>query len=306
LFTASVEVPVPEASQEQRTLLSEVRRTAHVHPETLLAAMTQDFDRLRATVQEIGAAWATVAERVERNEAVLAELAVQRALPSGLLEPELRQIAQGLDAVRESAATDPLGTLRSLQTGTEAALGRLRERVAGAERLRDRIHAARCRWETLAREHEESTAAAREATEKLGATTRRALPVADEKMRSLEAWIARLEQKQQEGVEGPLDVGIRSWNEAAEACQEQNRAAFAECRALLAERGELRGRLGALQAKAKAFGLEQAAEVVSVGSQAQEVLYTRPIDLGIAAELVARYERTLLQARSPMGTRAGR
>ncbi len=76
-------------------------------------------------------------------------------------------------------------------------------------------------------------------------------------------------------------------------------------RAALAERDDLRHRLAAYRAKARATGLDDAPEVAGLYHQARGVLDTEPTDLPRARAVVAAYQ-TLLGARPPSPAPSGR
>jgi hypothetical protein len=58
-------------------------------------------------------------------------------------------------------------------------------------------------------------------------------------------------------------------------------------------RNELRGRLDALKAKARAYGVAEKDGLAEAAQQAEKLLYTRPTPLERAAAAVTAYERML-------------
>ena len=55
-------------------------------------------------------------------------------------------------------------------------------------------------------------------------------------------------------------------------------------------RNELRGRMEALKAKARAFGVAEGREANELGSKAEALLYARPTPVQQAAAAVAQFE----------------
>ena len=71
------------------------------------------------------------------------------------------------------------------------------------------------------------------------------------------------------------------------------RRATDACRAPLAARNELRGRLDAYRAKANALGLLEEPRLCALYDQAHTSLYTAPTDLAAAIGLVEQYQQAL-------------
>jgi hypothetical protein len=69
--------------------------------------------------------------------------------------------------------------------------------------------------------------------------------------------------------------------------------ALQEQRLPLETRSELRGRLDALKAKARAYGVAEDASVAGLARQAEELLYAQPTDVTRSATAVEAYERRL-------------
>jgi hypothetical protein len=58
-------------------------------------------------------------------------------------------------------------------------------------------------------------------------------------------------------------------------------------------RNELRGRLDALKAKARASGINEGPELLGIAREASNCLKAKPVPLGRAASLVQAYETRL-------------
>jgi uncharacterized protein YfaS (alpha-2-macroglobulin family) len=121
--------------------------------------------------------------------------------------------------------------------------------------------------------------------------------VADEKVAGLREWLDRLDRKLAEGAVDAVGVGLRNWQVAARESAVQDRAAATASRAAIAARLELRGRLDALKAKARAYGLAESEAFAEISRDAEALLYARPTDLNRATDSVVAYERMLSGAK---------
>jgi hypothetical protein len=152
---------------------------------------------------------------------------------------------------------------------------------------------ARTQMDEVARTHSQAAAAAAQARARIADCTALPLAIPEEKLAALRAWLDRLETHRAAGATDAVAVGLRNWQTAADACLAQENAALAASRAPLEQRSELRGRLDALKAKARGYGIAEHPSLVSLARQAEALLYTRPTDLNIAAGAVAAYEKSL-------------
>jgi hypothetical protein len=297
LFGRSVELPEVDVPLEERRLLGGIRSSQSVAPEELLEPMTKTFAAARDAVLSVDRAWTQFADSSGRIEAELGRLRRQTALPSALLEPDLDAARAKLDEVREHVKTDPLGAQGELRAAVEPMLARVAQKVSAAAQLASQMRAARGRWEDVRRLHAEAVAAVEEARGKV--TQGDGLPpaVTEEKMQGLGEWLSRLERKRDEGALEAVTVGVRNWNAAADACVVDDKRACAAAQAWMETRRELRGRMDALKAKARAYGMAETGEVAELGSAAEAMLFARPTDLKSAAAAVARYEHRLRGAQ---------
>jgi hypothetical protein len=90
---------------------------------------------------------------------------------------------------------------------------------------------------------------------------------------------------------------MRNWNLAAQDCVSKERAAYAANRAPIETRDELRGRLDALQAKARCYGVAEVDRLHELAQQAEQLLYARPTLLDRAQAAVTAYERAVSGAK---------
>jgi hypothetical protein len=116
-------------------------------------------------------------------------------------------------------------------------------------------------------------------------------PLAD--AAGLEARLAALDTLRAAGrwarLSAELDTIEAEAAAATQLCREAQRAA----EALLGRRDELRGLLGAYQAKAARLGAAENTELSTLYLQAQDLLWTAPCDLDASAAAVTRYQRAI-------------
>jgi len=141
--------------------------------------------------------------------------------------------------------------------------------------------------------HRESAAIYAEVQEKVSNAAGLRAPEPDARIESLGEWLGRLKRKYAEGLLEPITVGLRQWNSAARECVSNERGAMAANRAALELRTELRGRLDALKAKARAYGVAENPELTRIAEEAYGFLHSRPTPMDRAAAAVSEYERAL-------------
>ncbi|MFG1943772.1 hypothetical protein [Nonomuraea sp. NPDC048826] len=275
---------------EQRSLLPPVEERLTLD-ETILR-MDAAFQAATDALTEIDAVWSALLPRVD---AAAAALAGARELAGRLGEPvELTRQEADLTRLREAVLADPLGAghvkqeLDALVRGLENIQAELRQALA----VKDEYGARR---ENLQAALDRVRAAESEARLAHGAVVVKiALPPQAQPrsaMPELEAALAA------------LDVSADSWLERTRrlAALEQ-RAQEAEAKATAAARGlhglvgrrdELRGLLGACQAKAARVGMVEDPAAMRLYEQARLLLWTAPCDLTKAAAAVDQYKRAI-------------
>ncbi len=168
--------------------------------------------------------------------------------------------------------------------------------VQGFAAARDSVFAIDAAWLKLAelrRIHAESRSVKEQCAEQITDHAPLAEPAAEEKIDALRQWLERLEQRSGEGQVNAVSIGLQNWNKAAESCVNSEREATAKNRAMLDMRNELRGRLDALKAKARASGINEGPELLGIAREASNCLKAKPVPLGRAASLVQAYETRL-------------
>jgi hypothetical protein len=280
----SIHLPAVDVPLEQRTLLDGARSEVCISPTDLLAAMVKEFQAAKDAVMAVDKAWSTLAPMLDSTRARIAALRARAKTPI-----ELDSAERALDEICAKVKADPLGASVSID-GVEAALA-AHERVH--REIESAFAAAHAQLEAVVHLHTDAVDACRQSRLKIAAAAALPSPAAKDKVEGLCDWLRRLEKKYAEGMVDPVAVGLRNWSAAAEDCMAQERAALAANRTPLDARNELRGRLDAFKAKARAYGVAEDDTLAALAHQAEAILHTRPTDLDRATAAVTAYERAL-------------
>jgi hypothetical protein len=234
-----------------------------------------------AVVRTAGAAWVAMTPRL-----TAAGVALQAAGIEGpVAEYErLTTMLAGDPLSIEAAAVDALGHAIEAAQQQFAEIERMREeggaRLAAARALMDQVEEAQ-------RDGETAHASVIEKIVNADAPApRRSLSDLDAGLRGVEQL---LEQQDWRAARDALSA----WTTNATRELERALAVAAENRAPLERRNQLRGLLGAYQAKAGALRALEAPAIEDLFEQAQDALYGGRTDLEGAAERVARYGRAI-------------
>ncbi len=300
LFGRSIELPVASVTFDQRTLLSGAPSAQRLTPEELLSRMARTFADARDAVLAVDRAWQQIADRLVRGDAQIAQFQVRFAAsgcgPSAAAASALKT-AQNLTAeLTETLKTDPLGASARLKSQLEPAITRLSGLVEAAERVSRELLIARAEFDGLISLHAEAETAVAEAKLKIGNLKTLPTPVANDKLRRLGDWLDQLERRWAEGAQETVASALSNWQQAAKICAQEDTNAREFSRSAIAARRELRGRLEALKAKARALGIAEHVSVAAIATEAETLLATRPTDMEAASAAVAAYGKTLHQA----------
>jgi hypothetical protein len=269
---------------------------------------------LAAAVQEMKRAFASVADVVAAAESVWNETA------EGLGEVGT-QLAAAKEQLPDLSDDEVTGALAA----AEAELGQLRGLLNSdpltlwhgggvdttrLERLRKQSSAVAARAADIARLRADAqrriavaaaaVAAVRAAQEDAASVRDRAeakiaaasLPTPADAA-GLEARLAALDKLRAAGRWARLSAELDTIEAEAAAATQRCREAQRAAEALLGRRDELRGLLGAYQAKAARLGAAENTELSTLYSQAQDLLWTAPCDLDASAAAVTRYQRAI-------------
>lgn len=302
----SIKLPSVSVPLEQRDLLSALENVEWITPNDLMNAMARSFGAARDVVLAVHMAWEKLGRMLDATEQEVKSLEQLAARLAVAQSPELDRARLMLVKLRSKIESDPLGCSDQLDQDVQPVVARLKSELdltAGAKQdAENGLASARLLLDRLKSAHQLAIAAVEEFQQKISECGSPRAPMPEEKIAALEEWLERLRAKLGEGLAKPVLVGLRNWNNAARKCVAEEEGACAANRAPLEARSELRGRLDALKAKARGYGLAEDPALVEIAEQAAALLYARPTPLDRAAALVKSYESKLngrtAQARS--------
>ncbi len=262
-----------------------------------VAAMRRSFTEVTEVTSVVETIWAEAGARLD---AVAGELARCRPLVPGLgdeLEAAFRDAQSALDSLRAETNADPLALWRGGRTDTSAA-DQLREQVAGLaariaelDRLRGaaqhRIDALRTAIGAARTARQDAITEWQRAAQRVTALPPLPSDIAEPPLASLAALAAAGRWTRLQAELGQCESNLA----AATARTQEVRQSVA---ASLSRREELRGLLGAYQAKAARLGAAEDPELAARYDQAHDLLWAAPCDLAAAAAAVSAYQRAIL------------
>jgi hypothetical protein len=282
LFDRSIRLPARDVPLAQRTLLSSAENRECVSPSELVEAMSRSFAEARDAVLAVDRAWQDL---LTVTDAAATELE-STASPSA----EARRL---LEQIQEKGKLDPLGAAADLRQQVQPLLDEARRSRELSRSLSRTLAQAQVELEALMQTHAEAVAVTAEARARIEAGQAIPAPSPGETLDGLRIWLERLQRKAAEGALHAVEVGLRNWQTAADECLTHEQAALGAGRRALQERDELRGRLQALKAKARVYGVCEVKSFADLSSRAEAMLYAHPANLQRAAALVAEYEDDL-------------
>jgi hypothetical protein len=271
---------------------------------------------LAVAVREMKRAFASVADVVAAAESVWNEtaeglgeigtkLAAAKEQAGDLGDDEvtsaLAVAGDELARLREVLNSDPLALWQGGRVDT-ARLERLREQVAAAAAraaglavlradTQRRISAAAAAVAAAAAAWEDAEAARDRASVKIAAAD---LPPPLAEAAGLDMRLAALDKLKAAGRWARLAAELDAIEAEAAAAVQRYRDAERSAAALLGRRDELRGLLGAYQAKAARLGAAEDTELTARYQRARDLLWTAPCDLAAAAAAVTHYQQAIL------------
>lgn len=288
LFGRSIELPKVDVALQQRTLLSGSQCAECVTPDELLAEMARVFAAARDAVTEVNQAWADLAAGIDGTAAHLERLKARAVSDSGLADA-----ARGLAMVRDHLQADPLGALVELRSQVQPVLADVGKTVAQADEVSNGILLARAQMAEVTTLHLAAVEAWNDARTKFVDCAALPSPAEGEKLDLLREWLDRLDRKHGEGMTHAVAIGLQHWKLAADEFSLRAKGVFEASESVANLRAELRGRLDALKAKARAYGIAERPETTGLAQQAEALLYKRPTDLHQATAAVAAFERSV-------------
>ena len=299
LLGESIQLPADALPLKDRTLLSGAPGTLKIRPEQLLAIMAKAYSEACNAVLAVSSTWDELAHQVDPAETELRRLLAESE-NAGPRPQALTRAEKSLGLIKESVQSDPLTARNELRTQLLPALVEAAREQHARLRLKQQITAAHRALERLPQLERDLEAAAALNREKISGAPPTIQLAQVPPSESLAAWLGRLEGRH--GDERPETIarGLDNWQQALNKAVEANVKAIQQERAPLERRGELRGRLDALKAKARKYGVAEDGTTASLAGHAEVLLYARPTDLAQAAAAVEAYERRLA-APAPAG-----
>jgi hypothetical protein len=278
---------------------------------TVVAAVTRMRRAFGQITEVVSAAEQVWNEMTGRLDAVATELGRVKPLAASLADEaligNLAAAESKLARLRGTLSSDPLSLWRG---GPDPAAGTVD--TSGADRLQDRVAAAVTRVDELARLRDDArqhiadvttaAATARTAYEDAAAAWQRAaakiaagaLPAQPPSPAELTARLADLDMLLAAGrwtrLASELDEIQRELAAATSDFHDTERTVVA----LLSQRDELRGLLGAYRAKAARLGAAEDPGLTERYDRAHGLLWTAPCDLAAAADAVTGYQQAVL------------
>ena len=241
----------------------------------------QAAEEASAIVADASAAWGALTPRI--------------AAAGGAIE------AGGLDGLRGACerlgadlAADPLSVDPARVAALEQAIVDARRELADLAGLREetaaRIAAARALMDSVEAAQRDGEAAHELVLAKIAnpsvPSPRRVLSELAGALREIESLVERARWAEARDA-------LAAWTGDATAELERALAIAAANRAPIEQRNQLRGLLKAYQGKARSLRALEDGEIVALFEGARHELYTAPTDLGVATELITRYQEAL-------------
>jgi predicted nucleic acid-binding Zn-ribbon protein len=296
----SIQLPSIQTPLAQRGLLSADRQVQAISPSELLDGMTSAFTIARDTFVAVETAWTELESKLITTHQSLIELQqlaqqLQLSVPPSLITAQTNFTNLQLEIDR-----DPLGINYTFDRDITPFINNTRRELTTLSHQRQQLQAefatAQQELQELKQIDRDSIAAHTESQAKISHSLPIVSPLPAEELIEMERWLERLVAKFESGTISPVLVGLTNWQHKVRAETISARSALAANRLPLDTRQELRGRLDALTAKALAKGKAEDPILTDLAIQARQVLFTSPIDLNLAIDLVKRYEQGLNSA----------
>jgi hypothetical protein len=293
LLGESIQLPADALSLKDRTLLS--GNGLAMRPEQLLASMAASFGEARDAVLTVSGAWDELAHEVDAAETEMQRLQATGA--GGDLPRALARAEESLGEVKECVQSDPMTARAELRTRVLPALAEAAREQETRSRVTQQMASAEAAIERLRQHERDVEAAAAVRREKIsGKAPENAaggMVEPEPPSASLAVWLGRLQGRNGEERPEAIARGLENWHQALNQAIARNVQALQQERAPLELRSELRGRLDALKAKARVYGVAEDAAVAGLAKEAERLLYAKPTPLAQAAVAVEAYERRL-------------
>lgn len=302
----SIELTHDAVPLQRRSLTGPSAVVERIGFAALVDRMNTAFTQVTAVVAEADAKWSLIVsrldaaqEQVRRAKALAGPLRLPETDRS--LATELTRLDGDVAALREQLASDPLTVPDSAGEQFAGRASAILDRLSAITAVRDgfveRLAAAKAGLDQLRAAQADATRTRETVLVKIAES---ALPPVVDRSAVLLAGLDRLAGLGESG----------SWRQLADELPEFEREAASTIErvlverdaigSLLARRDELRGRLGAYQAKAAGIGHSEDRELERLFDAAHELLWTAPCNLAAATRALARYQQAV-SAREGVG-----
>ena len=287
----SIAVALGSSPVLHRRLLGQASDVARVSPAELLVTMEGAFDSARTLLARISTAAEAGAALRARLQAAVDGLAAEN-------RPEAADLAARLASCPVSDPMAALDALEALRLAVDAASAAAAASRAGRAQAAQALAAARTRLAHLA---ELQAKAAQVLAQAAPLVSGSPLPGPAGDAAELPGWLDRLARTLEAGRVEAFGVGLASWNALAARVAVGWQAVLDDVAVRLAQRDDLRGRFGALQAKHRARHPGADPALDGIAAELRAALFGGPADLAAGRRLLAVYEAGL--ARPPVSVR---
>ena len=305
LSAESIELPVDASPLASRDLGVVASHFQKVTPISVLITMSKLFQSAAAVIFQVDAAWNKLEpkllllyDQTRPIEAQIHQLAQQYpgALPEGL-QKQLEQVRSQIKSAQIEIDRDPIAAAETSLVDVEAPLNAIvltiTELAQTREQVAQSLDAAQRSFQRLETLNTESIAKFTELREKVLNPSGLKAPLTQDHLSGLHQWLNKLQTTAHLGNVIPVKVGLTKWQAQLDHAIAYEQSALASNNAPLQYRSELRGRLLVLKAKAKALGFAEESPLADLEQQVQQMLYSRPTDLGRASTVLQAYEQAL-------------
>jgi hypothetical protein len=305
LSSESIELPIDASPLSNRDLTTMNLPFQKVTPVILLSNMSKLFQSAAAVILQVDAAWNQLEAKLialyDRTNPIEAQIyQVSQTYPGALpvgLQRQLDEVRSQLKVAQQLVDSDPLTAQSSLIVDIEVPLTAIVQQIDELSKIRDQItqhlQLAQADFQRLQVLNAESVAKFTELRQKVLNPLSLKAPLTEEHLTGLKQWLDRLQTTFKAGNLFPVKVGLTKWQAQLDGAIAYDTAALSTNQSPLQHRTELRGRLTVLKAKAKAVGLAETIELVTLEELAQGILYSRPTDLDRAMGVLRQYEQEL-------------
>jgi hypothetical protein len=290
----SIELAGDHVPIAERHLLGSPRDEQRCTPDQLLVRMSDRFDRIKATIAEIGGAWDRLTpplDVAQRAAANATRLATELGEPDGA---GLGGLTTTLNAAGAKVTSDPLSIdvaeVEQLCASLADLVGELETALALKRGFERELLEARRRLASLKTELGECASVRAEMVLKISGVAASPDPGPHTE---LERELDTIAEMAERGAWREAARTLEAWGSQVDSLAADAAKARAADRAPIEARNQLRAVFEAYRVKATRLGLVEDPTLAEISDQAERVLYTAPTDLRQAAELVRAYREAL-------------